>query len=37
MRIPAQKSVVFAKSKELLSDTVQKIITKDNYTINQKT
>ena len=37
VRIPAQKSVVFAKSKELLSDTVQKIITKDNYTINQKT
>ena len=35
--IPAQKSVIFAKSKELLSDTVQKIITKDNYTINQKT
>ena len=37
VRIPAQKSVVFVKSKELLSDTVQKIITKDNYTINQKT
>ncbi|MBF0931907.1 MAG: hypothetical protein HXJ92_00640, partial [candidate division SR1 bacterium] len=37
VRIPAQKSVVFAKSKELLSDTVQKIITRDNYTINQKT
>ena len=37
VRIPAQKSVIFAKSKELLSDTVQKIITKDNYTINQKT
>ncbi|MBB1578576.1 MAG: hypothetical protein HG424_001140 [candidate division SR1 bacterium] len=37
VRIPAQKSVVLAKSKELLSDTVQKIITKDNYTINQKT
>ena len=37
VRIPAQKSVVFAKSKELLSDSIQKIITKHNYTINQKT
>jgi len=34
VRIPAQKSVVLAKSKELLSDTVQKIISRQETTID---
>ena len=35
--IPAKKSLILAKSNEFLPDSVQKIITKHNYTINQKT
>ena len=35
--IPAKKSLILAKSNEFLLDSLQKIITKHNYTINQKT